>query len=153
MSDAKHVPGYEPNPVYSQEDWDEVMDSPELTEEDFARARPLEEADPTLYASLKKTQATARHRQKVAYADPADPALTNEERETAKLSGFVRSVRAARGLSQREFADTYGMMLGRLRDWEQGRHRPDAMTVRYLATIAHEPEAVARALSKERQAA
>ncbi len=41
----------------------------------------------------------------------------------------------------------------RLRDWEQGRWQPDAMALAYLTTIAHEPEAVARALEKQRATA
>ncbi|KMO11236.1 BrnA antitoxin family protein [Methylobacterium platani] len=40
MSSTKHAPGYVPNPLYSQEDWDEVSDNPPLTDEELARARP-----------------------------------------------------------------------------------------------------------------
>ena len=54
MSNPKHVPGYVPNPHYTQQDWDEVSDSPELTEADFARARPATEAFPELVESMRK---------------------------------------------------------------------------------------------------
>ncbi|WP_053078430.1 BrnA antitoxin family protein [Methylobacterium tarhaniae] len=40
MPVTKHAPGYVPNPLYSQEDWDEISDNPPLTDEELARARP-----------------------------------------------------------------------------------------------------------------
>lgn len=36
----------EPQKGYSKEDWDEVCDSPELTEADFAKARPARQVLP-----------------------------------------------------------------------------------------------------------
>ena len=41
--------GYQPNPDYTQEDWDEVSDNPEWTAEDFKKARPFKEVFPELY--------------------------------------------------------------------------------------------------------
>ncbi|GGD02209.1 BrnA antitoxin family protein [Aureimonas glaciei] len=41
---------------YSREDWDAV-DSPELTEEELAQAKPMAEAMPELYARLVAAQA------------------------------------------------------------------------------------------------
>lgn len=55
-------------------------------------------------------------------------------------------------MTQTVFAETHGIAVARLRDWEQGRFRPDAMAMAYLATIADEPEAVHRALEKTRAA-
>ncbi len=49
-----HAPGYVPNPDYTQDDWDEVCDDPESTDDDFRRAVPFREAFPDLYASLTK---------------------------------------------------------------------------------------------------
>ena len=54
MTAREHFPGYVANPRYSQEDWDDVSDSPELTEEDFARSKPLEEVAPDLAAALRR---------------------------------------------------------------------------------------------------
>jgi uncharacterized protein (DUF4415 family) len=51
---APHAPGYVPNPRYSQEDWDEVSDNPELTQEQLANAKPFAEAFPGLAASIAK---------------------------------------------------------------------------------------------------
>lgn len=42
---------------YSREDWDAVSDNPEWTEEDFAKAKPMAEAMPELYAKLVAAQA------------------------------------------------------------------------------------------------
>ena len=54
MTAAKR--GYQPNPDYTQEDWDEVSDNPEWTAEDFKKARPFKEVFPELYESWKRTR-------------------------------------------------------------------------------------------------
>jgi len=54
MTAAKR--GYQPNPDYTQEDWDEVSDNPEWTAEDFKEARPFKEVFPELYESWKRTR-------------------------------------------------------------------------------------------------
>lgn len=64
MTDTKHVPGYVPNPDYTQEDWDEVMDNPEITDEQWATARPLVEAMPELVEAMRKRRARERGPQK-----------------------------------------------------------------------------------------
>jgi putative transcriptional regulator len=58
----------------------------------------------------------------------------------------VKTLRRTLRLTQEEFAARYRIPLGTLRDWEQGRAEPDQPTRAYLAVIAREPEAVARAL-------
>ena len=45
---AEPTSEYTPNPRYTKQDWDEVSDNPEWTEEDFAHARPLLEVFPAL---------------------------------------------------------------------------------------------------------
>lgn len=53
MPNAKRVKTYTPNPNYRQEDWDEVSDSPELTDADFAQAVSASEVfTPEQLASL-----------------------------------------------------------------------------------------------------
>lgn len=59
----------------------------------------------------------------------------------------VKAIRAGLGLTQAEFAASYGFPIGTLRDLEQGRARPDASTRAYLLVISREPEAVQRALN------
>ncbi len=55
-------------------------------------------------------------------------------------------IRRALGLSQREFATRFGLDLGAVQAWEQGRRRPERAARILLAVIAREPEAVLRAL-------
>ena len=54
MSDTKHAPGYIPNLHYTQEDWDEVCDTPELTDEQLAQLRPAAEVLPELVAAMTR---------------------------------------------------------------------------------------------------
>jgi|SRR5277367_4008576 len=60
----------------------------------------------------------------------------------------VREVRTGMGLSQAQFATKFGFPPATLRNWEQGRSRPDAPTRVLLAVIAKHPEAVEDVLRK-----
>ena len=95
-------------------------------------------------------------------------ALTDEQIEAAvrddpdaapigffELPGFTpipnaKRLREKLGLTQEEFAKTYRIPVGTLRDWEQARKNPDATARAYLTVIARNPEVVAEWL---RQAA
>ncbi|MEA2906928.1 MAG: putative transcriptional regulator [Alphaproteobacteria bacterium] len=59
----------------------------------------------------------------------------------------VKALRRKLRLSQDAFAHRYGFTPARVRDWEQGRSKPDGAVRAYLLVIEREPEAVARALS------
>ena len=56
------------------------------------------------------------------------------------------AVRQRLGLSQAAFARMLGVSVWTLRDWEQGRRKPDATSLAYLTVIERDPEAVVRAL-------
>lgn len=58
----------------------------------------------------------------------------------------VGAMRRRLGLSQVEFARFFGFTLARIRDWEQGRSRPDGALRAYLIVIDHNPRAVIEAL-------
>ena len=60
----------------------------------------------------------------------------------------IRGVRKKMGLSQAQFATRFGLPPATLRNWEQGRARPDAPTRVLLAVIAKHPEAVEEVLRK-----
>src|ERR1700730_13621951 len=60
----------------------------------------------------------------------------------------VREVRQKMGLSQSQFATKFGFPPATLRNWEQGRARPDAPTRVLLAVIAKHPDAVEDVLTK-----
>ncbi len=81
----------------------------------------------------------------------AKEALAYAQGETSK--GFVvhkpvdvRALRKRLGLNQPEFAARFGLSVGTLRDWEQGRSLPDRPAQTLLRVIEREPEAVQRAL-------
>ena len=58
----------------------------------------------------------------------------------------VRTVRRRLKLSQTQFAARFGFAPASVRNWEQGRTRPDGPTRILLAVIAKHPEAVEDAL-------
>ena len=58
----------------------------------------------------------------------------------------VKALRRKLRLSQEAFALRYGFSPARVRDWEQGRSKPDNAVRAYLLVIEREPEAVERAL-------
>jgi putative transcriptional regulator len=83
-----------------------------------------------------------------ALSDPdAQPLPLGTDEEMAKLGLIhipnVKKLRERLGLTQEAFAAAYRIPIGTLRDWEQGRKRPDAPARAYLTVIARNPEAVA----------
>ncbi len=60
----------------------------------------------------------------------------------------VRRVRRKMRLSQSEFAAKFGFAAATLRNWEQGRSRPDGPARVLLAVLAEHPAAVEDALRK-----
>ena len=59
----------------------------------------------------------------------------------------VAAIRRKQRLSQAAFAKRYGLSLGTLRDWEQGRRSPDRSAVVLLSLIDREPEMVTKTLA------
>jgi putative transcriptional regulator len=60
----------------------------------------------------------------------------------------VKRIRQRLGLSQEAFAQTYGFALSAVRDWEQGRRKPERSARILLRIVEKEPEAVTRALAR-----
>ena len=58
----------------------------------------------------------------------------------------LAALRGRLGMTQAQFAGAYRVLLGTVRDWEQGRTRPDAPALALLAVIEREPEIVRRVL-------
>jgi putative transcriptional regulator len=84
-----------------------------------------------------------------ARADPT--ALPVEDRKPGSLGragrvSLAKRIRWRLRMSQVEFAKTFHIPLGTLRDWEQHRRDPDQAAQAYLEVIAREPDAVRRAL-------
>lgn len=59
----------------------------------------------------------------------------------------VAAIRRRLRLSQAKFAARFGLSAATVRDWEQGRRRPDRIARALLIVIDREPEAVVRALA------
>ncbi len=60
----------------------------------------------------------------------------------------VRTIRRRLKLTQQGFSRRFGIPQGTLRDWEQGRRRPEGPARAFLLVIQHEPKAVERALAQ-----
>lgn len=56
MNKAKKIDEFQPGRGYTKEDWDEVSDNPEWTEEDFKLARPFAEVFPELAAGIARSR-------------------------------------------------------------------------------------------------
>ncbi|MFA7585049.1 MAG: transcriptional regulator [Novosphingobium sp.] len=63
-------------------------------------------------------------------------------RETAPVD--VKAIRAATRQTQAEFAATYHLPIGTVRDWEQSRRQPDAPARVLLSLIQRDPVGVAK---------
>ncbi len=59
----------------------------------------------------------------------------------------VRAIRKKLHLSQAKFADTFGLSIDAVRHWESGRRTPEASARAYMTVIAHNPQAVIKALT------
>lgn len=62
-------------------------------------------------------------------------------------SDIVREIRKSTGLSQERFAGLFHISVGTLRNWEQGRRRPDGPAAALLTAIKNDPEHVVAALN------
>lgn len=60
----------------------------------------------------------------------------------------VRGVRSGLHMTQEEFADRFGFSVYSVRNWEQGRRKPEGPARILLTIIEREPEAALRALSR-----
>ena len=107
---------------------------PTLTDEEKARLDALTDAD--IHAA--------------ALADPDNPPLTPDELEQFQRVPDLKAIRERLHLTQRQFAETFGLSLGAVRDWEQGRFEPDQAAKTLLKVIACKPEAVKQALEHRR---
>jgi putative transcriptional regulator len=89
---------------------------------------------------------TAAEKHAAALDDPDAQPLTEEGMKRLRRTPQVRVIRQALKLTQEEFSGRFGIPLGTLRDWEQGRKEPDAAARAYLVVIGRNPAAVSEAL-------
>ena len=91
----------------------------------------------------KKTSAKTR----------ADRELSDAELARMRPVALSKTIRWKLGLSQNDFAQSFGFAPGTVRDWEQYRSEPDAAARSYLETIAADPAAVLAVRKKIRHQA
>lgn len=60
----------------------------------------------------------------------------------------VKAIRKAVHKTQKEFAQTYHLPVGTVRDWEQNRRQPDAPARVLLRLIEREPKAIEQMVAK-----
>lgn len=70
-------------------------------------------------------------------------------RVTTFRPAAVKSIREKLKASQVEFALMIGVSVATLRNWEQGRRRPDGPALALLRVAARNPHAVAEALHRQ----
>lgn len=79
------------------------------------------------------------------------PKLTKRELSQMRLAEVdndidVGAIRRKLNICQSVFAAQFGITLAVLRDWEQGRRKPDATARAYLKVVGREPDTVRRIL-------
>ena len=74
------------------------------------------------------------------------PEITEGQWSGAVIGTRLKALRTRLGLSQAVFAARFHIPAASLRDWEQGRRKPDAAMLAYLTVIEQQPEIVLRAL-------
>lgn len=102
---------------------------------------PLDAAALARLALLTEEQIEA-----AALSDPDNPPMTEDEVERLGAVAAVRDARKSAKLSQPQFAETFHFSLGRLRNLEQGRTKPESAILAYLKLIARDPDGVREAL-------
>jgi putative transcriptional regulator len=79
--------------------------------------------------------------------DPEDRDVSVAALERAHMGRFIRVLRYDLGMTQEEFARTYGIPLANIRQYEIGRHMPPPAVRAYLKVIRAEPEVVKRVMA------
>lgn len=81
-----------------------------------------------------------------ALSDPDNPPWTDEELARLRPVPIAKRIRAKLHLTQEQFAGSFNLPLGTVRDWELGRREPDTAAKNFLRVIEHNPNAVIEAL-------
>ena len=90
---------------------------------------------------------TENERHAAALADPDALPATEAQLASARRVPNVRALRRKLNLTQEQFARTFHLSLGAVRDWEQGRNQPDHAARALLKVIEFNPEVVQQALA------
>lgn len=97
---------------------------------------------------MKKARTAAKPTKRAPHAprstprDRNNPSLTASELRSMRRVSDAKRIRWNLGMSQEEFARTYKIPIGTLRDWEQYRSEPDAAARTLLQLIEADPAGV-----------
>lgn len=83
-----------------------------------------------------------------AASDSDSPPFTAEDFSTLEQVPKIRIIRMNLGMTQEAFAEAFGLSLATVRDWEQGRSRPDQSAQSFLRVIESIPDQVRTALQE-----
>jgi len=118
-----------------------------MSDSNITRYKPGRDTRPESKTDWARLRAmTDDEAEAAAIADADNPLLTSEELTAAQRLPQVKALRQRLGMTQEQFARNYRLPIGTVRDWEQGRSRPDAPAQALLMVIDREPDAVLRAL-------
>jgi putative transcriptional regulator len=121
-----------------------------MSDSNITRYKPGRDTRPDSKTDWARLHAmTDGEAEAAALDDPDNLPLTNDELATAQRLPQVKTLRQRLGMTQEQFAHNYRLPIGTVRDWEQGRSRPDAPAQALLMVIEREPAAVQRALGTE----
>ncbi|MFM9969619.1 MAG: helix-turn-helix domain-containing protein [Burkholderiales bacterium] len=77
----------------------------------------------------------------------------SELRSNVTLKTDVKGIREKTGLSQEDFSRVFGIPLATLKNWEQGRRKPDSAVCLLLNLISNDPKGVAKEAKRVLQSA
>ncbi len=100
------------------------------------------------YVTFDPRRMTPQQIENAARSDPDAQPLTAEDLSRMQQIPRIKIVRRALKLTQEEFAARYAIPVGTLRDWEQGRTKPDLPASAYLKVIEHNPEGVRKIIKR-----
>jgi putative transcriptional regulator len=84
--------------------------------------------------------------EQAARADPDAQPLSDAELAKLQRVVDVRALRRRLGMSQEQFAKSFDLAIGTVRDWEQGRSVPDGPARVLLRLIERDPARVLQTL-------
>jgi putative transcriptional regulator len=89
---------------------------------------------------------TEEQRHAAALSDPDAKPWTKEQLANARRVSRVKVLRQRLDMTQEQFAQTYGIPVATLRDWEQRRSVPDQTARTLLKAIEKDPETMRKLL-------
>jgi putative transcriptional regulator len=128
---------------------EELWIAPWRSKESTAMAITKVMADATKGRPSRRDRAKIEATTEDGHSPPDDRGRRKPGRRgVRKRHHFPWYIRKRLGMPQREFANTLGVSIGTLRNWEQNRVAMEPATIALMRILAREPEAALRALRR-----